>query len=174
MPLSFELLSFLIVNPVFQEMQGIGRLDIDLATKLLAPFALFRIKALFQIGGHKRMEGHFKFGRPVLLNQQRELVLHQFGEEDWRLCLAASRTGGTVFRCLDVHFRANPLTGDLHQAEFAQGKNVVLGFVHPHGVFHPVVDLLPVILLVHVDKIDHNNATHVPESKLTCHLIGCT
>ena len=90
MPLSFELFSLRIVDPEFQEVQRVGGLDIDLATKFLAPLALFRVKAFFQIGGHKWMQGYLEFCRLVFSNQYRELVLHQFGEKDRRLSLAAA------------------------------------------------------------------------------------
>ena len=57
-------------------------------------------------------------------------------------------------------------------SELAQWKDVVTGTVALHDLRHVFVEFLVVLGTVHVDEIDDDDASHVPESKLTGKFLG--
>ena len=166
-----KLFALFVVDPELQEMKRFHRVDLDLASQFLSPLALFGIETLSS-GRWPQRDGA---GHPGISSwcswiSSEKFILHQLGEENGRLCLPASAAGGTVLGSLDMHLGTNPLTGDLHQSKFTQGKDVVLGLIRRHGLLHPVEQLLLVLMPVHVDKIHHNDATHIPQPQLAGNL----
>ena len=60
---------------------------------------------------------------------------------------------------INIHFGPHPLSGDLHQTEFAQRKYVVLRSVGTLRLLHLIENFLTVFITVHIDKIDHEQTT---------------
>ena len=162
--LPVKLFALLIENPVLQEMERFGRMDLDLAAQFFSPFFLLRVESFFQVSSNERVEINLDLRKLALFDEHGELIFNQFREEDGRLYLATSGAGGTVFSCLDMHFGPDPLTGDLHQAKLTQRKDVVLGFINRHHLLHPVVQLLLVVVLVHINEVHHDNPAHISQA----------
>ena len=58
------------------------------------------------------------------------------------------------------------LAGDRHQTEIVELENLVRRLVGSHGFFERLHHLLPVLALVHVDEIDHDDAAQVAQPDL--------
>ena len=101
-----------------------------------------------------------------------DFALEGVGEEDGRLDDTRAETGGACLLDGDVHSRAYALACNLHQSEFAQGEDVVLGAVALHVLAHPFVELLAILCCVHVDEIDNDDAAHVAQPKLSGQFVG--
>ena len=46
-------------------------------------------------------------------------------------------------------------------------QNLVWSAIHPHRVFERHHDLLPVLALIHIDKIDHDDSTQIAQPDLS-------
>ena len=64
------------------------------------------------------------------------------------------------------------MAGYLHQAELAEGENVVTCAVIGHYLAHVVIELLPVLRLVHIYEVYDYDASHIAQSELTGYLVG--
>ena len=96
----------------------------------------------------------------------RALFLHLFGEEDRRLDFTLSHTGRTGLHYIHFHCRTYPLPGDLHQSELTEGQYIMASPVAFHQAAYIVVQLLLVLLAIHVDKVDNDNTTYIPQAEL--------
>ena len=62
---------------------------------------------------------------------------------------------------------ADPLPGDLHQAELGEGKDIVFRAIRLHQLLHVFVELVTVLARLHVYEIHDHNSTHIPQSQLS-------
>ena len=60
----------------------------------------------------------------------------------------------------------------LWRAELAEGENVVTCAVIGHYLAHVVIELLPVLRLVHIYEVYDYDASHIAQSELTGYLVG--
>ena len=67
--------------------------------------------------------------------------------------------------------RAQPLTAHFQQAEFADGAELHTGAVQTQGIAQAIFHFTPVFLLVHVDEVDHDQATQIAQTHLSRHFI---
>ena len=95
------------------------------------------------------------------------------GKEDGGLDFSFAATGGAYLRHIHFHRRTYTLAGDLHQAELAELQHIMFRTVTIHQLTHIVVELLLVAFVVHVDKIDDDNTSDVPQTKLVNQLVRC-
>ena len=94
------------------------------------------------------------------------------GKEYRRGYLAFSVAHGAVFVGHDIEGGTYPVTGNLHESELAERQYVVSGSVALHELFHAVVELLPVLGIVHVDVVDDDDAAHIAQPQLAGYLFG--
>ena len=65
-----------------------------------------------------------------------------------------------------LHSRSNALTGDLHQSELAERQDVMPCSVVCHQFAHVLVELLLMIFGVHVNVIDNDYTSNIPQAQL--------
>ena len=63
------------------------------------------------------------------------------------------------------------LARHLHQAKVRDGQHVCLGLVLAKPVAHPLEHLTPIARRLHVDEVQHDQATDVSESQLATDLL---
>ena len=85
------------------------------------------------------------------------------GDEYSWINFSSTVAGITYFCGINLDFGADTLTGDLHQAEFAEWKDGVLGGIPFHPLFHLLHQLGFVFHAAHVDKVDDDEATDIPQ-----------
>ena len=103
----------------------------------------------------------------------RTRLFHLLGEENRGLYPALAHTGRTSLLHLHLNRRTNPLTGNLHQTELTERQHVMLGAVAFHQFPYIVVQLLLVVLGIHIDEIDDDDSSDVPQPQLVYQLIRC-
>ena len=64
------------------------------------------------------------------------------------------------------------LAAHFHQAELADGAKLHSGTVLAQGIAQTVFDFAAVFRLVHVDEVDHDQATQIAQAHLACHFVG--
>ena len=107
-----------------------------------------------------------------LVDQGIDFTLEGIGEQDARLDGTLAETCGAELVDIDTHSWAYTLTGDLHESEFRQRQDVMACSVFLHVLTHALVEQLTVLGQFHVDKVDDDDAAHIPESELACQLVG--
>ena len=60
---------------------------------------------------------------------------------------------------------------DRHQSEIVELQNLVRRLVGPHRFFERLHHLLPVLALIHVDEIDHDDAAQIAQPDLPHNLL---
>lgn len=106
------------------------------------------------------------------------LVLHQVPDpafdliEDEYAGLDLSRAvaGGANLCGDDTHFGAHPLSCDLGHAELGKGEDGMFCAVFLHGGLQRIEHMALILGVLHVDKIDDDNAAEVAEAQLACDL----
>ncbi len=88
------------------------------------------------------------------------------------LDLAAAFAVGAVVVDGLAHALGVALAGHLHEAELGDGQDVGLGAVALEAFLHALVDLLAVLVGLHVDEIEHDEAADVAEAELAADLLG--
>ena len=66
--------------------------------------------------------------------------------------------------------RADTLTSNLHQTKLRQRQYRMLCFVGRHQTSHLVKEQLATMRLVHIDKVDYNDAAQISQAQLSCDL----
>ena len=99
-----------------------------------------------------------------------QLVFNPVDNQNSRFRFSRPVTYGTSFHRIDSHFGPYPLTGDLHQSEFTQRQNRMFRPVDFHTGFHFIIQFLPVFGQLHIDKINNDDASHIPQLQLPGHL----
>lgn len=110
---------------------------------------------------------HFEF-----FHQEGDFGFETIGKEYRRGNFAFAVAHGAVFVGHDVEGGTHAVTGNLHETEFAERQDVVTGTVALHELFHAVVELLPVVGIVHVDVVDDDDAAHIAQAQLPGNLFG--
>ena len=119
--------------------------NLDAEAVLHLPFALHGYEALVYKGGYVRVDVQGKFLYLQFVDQVVNLAFQRIRKEDGRFDGALSEAGRTGFVGSYIHGWTYALAGDLHQSEFAERQNVVLGSVFLHVLAHTFVELLPVL-----------------------------
>ena len=83
-------------------------------------------------------------------------------------------TGWAFLARYDIKSRAHTLTSDLHKPEFAQRQDIVAGAVISHHLTHMLIKLLTVLRFIHINEVDHYDATHITQAQLPGYLVGST
>ena len=102
----------------------------------------------------------------LLLHEIAQVVLDLVDQQDAGLDLARSFAGRTLLDGGDIRLRAHALPGDLHQTELARRQDGVLGAVAFHLRAQLLVQGLPVVRVVQVDEVDHDDAAHIAQAQL--------
>ena len=101
------------------------------------------------------------------------LLCDLVGKENRCLDLSFSSASRTGLFYLHFHCRANALTCDLHEAELTERQHIVLGSVAVHEGTYVLVELLLMVLVIHVDKIDDDDAAYIAQTQLVYQLLCC-
>jgi hypothetical protein len=67
--------------------------------------------------------------------------------------------------------RPQPLTGHLQQPEPGQPPDLDARAIHLHGVAQPVFDLALILRGLHIDEVDDDQASDIPNAQLACNLV---
>ena len=76
-------------------------------------------------------------------------------------------TGRTFFNGCNVGFRSDSLAGNLDESKFTGRQNGMFGAITLHFIFKTFKKDFTVLRIMHVDKIDYDNAAHISHPKLT-------
>src|SRR5271155_3030711 len=76
------------------------------------------------------------------------------------IAMRAGRAEGPFQRLLYA------LAGDRHQAKIVELEDLIRRPIDAHGFLEHLHYLLPVLTLVHVDKVDHNDAAEIAQTNL--------
>ena len=95
-----------------------------------------------------------------------DLLLNLVGKEDGRLDLTFSSAGRTRLLYLHFHCRPHTLTRDLHQSELTERQHVMFGAIAFHELANIVVKLLLMLLRIHINEIDDDDAAYIAQAKL--------
>src|SRR3712207_2102548 len=110
--------------------------------------------------------------RGLSLSELCDELLEVVGKGDRRLYLAGALAGGASL-LRGYHGRLTyTLTCDLHQSEFAQRKDLVRGSISLHQLHHVLVESLIVCSFVHIDEVDHDDASEVSQAYLPSDEVG--
>src|SRR5690606_32027655 len=71
-----------------------------------------------------------------------------------------------------VQGRAQPLAGQLHQAEAGNLAHLDTGAVEMQGIAQALFDGALVLAVLHVDEVDHDQAAQVPQAQLPRDFVG--
>ena len=80
----------------------------------------------------------------------------------------------TFFIDNHIHNRTYTLARNLHKTKLTQREYVVLRTIFLHILTHPLIEQLTVFCKMHIDKIDHDNTSHITQTQLPRQLIGST
>ena len=104
----------------------------------------------------------------LFLNDAQNLQRRRFGVAD----MARTTTARAGYRSAFVQGRAQALAAHFQQAKFADGTKLDAGAVLAQRVAQAAFHLAAVAAFLHVDEIDHNQATQIAQTCLARHLIG--
>ena len=93
------------------------------------------------------------------------------GEENRRLNLTLAHTGRTSLHHLYLYRRTYTLTRDLHESELTERQHIVLSAITFHQFAYIIVQLLLVAFVVHVDKINNDDAAYISQTELVNQLV---
>ena len=138
--------------------------NLDAESVFHLPLTFHGNESLVDEGSDVRMDVQGKFLDLQFVDQVVNLAFQCVRKEYGRFDGSFSEAGGAGFVGGDVHGGTYTLTGYLHEAEFAEWQDVVLGTVFLHVLTHAFVEFLPVFGQVHVDKVDNDDATHIAQA----------
>ena len=164
----------LVGKPILQEGETLIGDNLDAKSVLHLPLPLQGEESLVDKGGDVRVDVQGKFLYLQFVDQIVYLTFQRVGEEDGWLDASLAETGWASFIGVHVHGRAYTLAGNLHESEFAERQDVVLGTVFLHVLAHAFVEFLPVLGQTHIDEVDYNDAAHITQTQLSGQLIGCS
>ena len=148
--------------------------DAEVKAEFKLPATVERRKSFFEIGRHERMNVKDEILDFQCIHKVVKFFVQSVGQKERRTYLAFAVAGWTFFRRVDVKCRADALTRDLHESELAEREDVVTRTVICHHFAHVFEELLTMFGLVHVDKVDDDDATHVAQAQLPGYLVGGT
>ena len=89
-----------------------------------------------------------------------------------RIHFAGSVATDTYFLGGNFSSGTNAFTGNLHQTKFTHWQDGMSCTVCLHGSLQSSEQFVLLLWVAHVDKVDHNNPTHIAQSHLTCDFIN--
>ncbi len=143
----FHHVQFILVGVyefVLQEAQTLIRNHFNTHRVFQFPFPTERESSTLNKCCNIRMYVQGEFLHVVFVDQAVDLSFQAVGKQDRGFDGACAETGRTGFGRIDIHCRTDTLTGDLHQAEFAQRQNIMFCPVTRHRFQHVFIQFLPV------------------------------
>ena len=101
-----------------------------------------------------------------------DLFLNLVRKEQGSLDFTFSTASRACLFHLHLHRRSNPLSRDLHESELTEREHIMLRAVAIHQFSHIVIQLLLMLFRIHVDKIDDDDSSDIPQAKLVHQFIG--
>ena len=158
------LFTFGIDKLVLKETKFLTRINLHTKAVGQLPFEIEADDSFGDVSFHVRIDVEFESFLTKIVDKIIDFVLQRFSEQDGWFDDSLAEASGTNFLHVHVHCWTDALSGDLHESELAQRQDVVAGTVALHDLCHVFVELLVVFRAVHVDEIDHDDATHIAQS----------
>ncbi len=154
-------------------MIGVLFTESDELSEFSPPFPAVVEQSPGQKGIDKGVDDQGKVFLILFADQEAQVVFNIIGKQDGGSDFAGAVANGAFFKDLDIHLGPDPLPGNLNQAELAGWQDGMFGAV----AFHFIAQFLKQFSTVHplgqVDKVDHDDASHIAQPQLPGYFGSC-